>query len=66
MLAPDQKLPMNITVAYDLSRYACQLSKFTKAFRWLQHAKQLSEPHKFKEMTRRDPDLEPLWEHTPK
>jgi predicted Zn-dependent protease len=66
LLPAAQKFPRNFTVAYDLARYASQLGKFSEAFRWLQHAKQLSEPHKFKEMTRKDPDLEPLWEHAPK
>jgi len=66
LLPAAQKFPRNFTIAYDLARYASQLGKFSEAFRWLQRAKQLADPHQFKAMTRKDPDLEPLWDHAPK
>ena len=66
LLPAAQKFPKNFNIAYDLARYACQLGKFSEAFRWLERAKQLADPQKFKQMTRRDPELEPLWEHSPK
>ena len=56
------KFPENVTIAYDLARYACQLGKFGDAFRWLERAKQIADPHTVKQMARKDPELEPLWE----
>ena len=62
LLPAATKFPQNVTVAYDLARYACQLGKFGDAFRWLERAKQIADPHSVKQMARKDPELEPLWE----
>jgi tetratricopeptide (TPR) repeat protein len=62
LLPAVSRFPNNMTIVYDLARYACQLGKFSEAFRYLERAKQLSDPHKVKEMARKDPELEPLWE----
>jgi len=66
LLPAAKKFPNNFNVAYDLARYACQLGKFSDAFRWLERAKQLADPQTFKQLSRKDPALEPLWEHAPK
>jgi tetratricopeptide (TPR) repeat protein len=62
LLPAAKKFPNNVTVAFDLARYACQLGKFSDAFNWLERAKKLTDPHTVKEMARKDPELEPLWE----
>lgn len=64
LLPAATRFPDNFTVAYDLAKYACQLGKFSDAFRWLEMAKKSSDPHKVKQMARKDPELVPLWEHS--
>jgi thioredoxin-like negative regulator of GroEL len=66
LLPAAKKFPQNFTVAYDLARYACQLGKYSDAFRWLERAKQVADPHTVKQMARKDPELEPLWEQSAK
>jgi len=62
LLPAATKFPENVTILFDLARYACQLGKYSDAFRWLERAKKIADPHSVKQMAKKDPELEPLWQ----
>lgn len=62
-LLPAQKLfPKVSVIPYNLACYACQLSDFSDAKRWLKKALKLSDLKTIREMALDDPDLEPMHE----
>ena len=59
LLAYDQFLG-EPTIAYNLSCYACQLSRLAEARKWFTRALKIGGKGQIKAMALRDPDLEPL------
>ena len=62
LLPAADKFPSNLTVAYNLACYACQLGMFDEAGRWLKKAMKLADPNHVQLVALEDPDLKPLWE----
>jgi hypothetical protein len=62
LLPAYSKFPREVTIPYNLSCYACQMSHLEEARTWLRRAVKLGGKRRVKEMALDDPDLEPLWE----
>jgi len=65
LLPAAAKFPKNLTIAYNLACYACQLGHMEAASRWLKTAMQLADPNQIQLVALDDPDLEPLWDIDP-
>jgi len=66
LLPAYDKFPREPTIPYNLSCYACQMSRFEEARTWLRRALKLGDKDKIKQMALDDPDLEPLWDEIKK
>jgi Flp pilus assembly protein TadD len=55
------RFPLEPTIAYNLSCYACQLNKVDEARNWLKRAAQVGGLEHIKRMALTDADLRPLW-----
>lgn len=62
LLPAAEKFPKNLTVAYNLACYSCQLGRLTEASKWLRKAMSLADPNQVQLIALEDPDLRPLWE----
>jgi tetratricopeptide (TPR) repeat protein len=62
LLPASQKFPKEAIIPYNLSCYACQMSRLAEAMTWLEKAIKIGENEKIKQMALNDPDLQPLWE----
>jgi tetratricopeptide (TPR) repeat protein len=66
LLPASQKFPKEAIIPYNLSCYACQMSRLAEAMTWLEKAIKIGEKEKIKQMALNDPDLQPLWEEVRK
>jgi hypothetical protein len=62
LLPAHDKFPREVTIAYNLSCYACQMNQLDTARVWLRRAMEIGEKEPVKEMALSDPDLEVLWQ----
>ena len=61
LLPMAKKFPRSWIIAYDLSCYACQLSRLDEGRQWLRKAFRLGDPKEIKTLALADPDLKSLW-----
>jgi tetratricopeptide (TPR) repeat protein len=62
LLPAAAKFPDNLTIAYNLACFACQLGLLAEANRWLKQAMKLADSNQIQLVALEDPDLKPLWE----
>jgi tetratricopeptide (TPR) repeat protein len=62
LLPASQKFPENLTIAYNLACFACQLGHMDEASKWLKKAMKMADSNQVQLVALEDPDLKPLWE----